>query len=945
LFVRSLSRFNAMPSLSRPSRWQRWVLSAVVAAAAALLQWAFQPWLGDKEPYICFLPGIVLVAAVAGRLPAGLVMATGFLSALLWLPPVGAWWVSGSAERLTLLLYLLLGSGLIAFGDWLRRAQQRAADAEARLMTAIEGTGIGVFEIDLQAATAYVSPALARLTGLPVAQVAQPLESWLQHLPPELVAEGRRSIATQLRQGARKYEREVQLPRPTDAPLWLLLRVHVTWVAGRAVRLRGACIDISERKAVETQLAQARAELSQQLADLSQLHELSSRLPEAGTLQQQLQQILQTLAQLHGTRQGLVWLMENGNDAIPSHVHVEASLGFDLRMRPEITAVELGSGASGLACASRERVVIADALADPRFEAFRPLALAHGFRAIHSTPLFGQQGQVLGAISVHLPTAREPSDREKAIADICARKAAVFIERARAQWALDESQGRFRAVLEASAVPFAVLSPVHSSGGQIVDFSWNYINGAAAQALGQGAEQVAGCSVRSLLPQWHDGPAFEHFMQAVAQGCTREFEMLSQLGGPEGWWHCVASPMRDASVAVWFNDITERKRTESLLREADRRKDEFLATLAHELRNPLAPIRQAAQLSNAPGATAEQQRWSREVIDRQVQHMALLLDDLLDVSRITRGVLSLRKTLTELAEVVGSAVETARPAIDQMRHTLRLQLPERPLRFEADPLRVAQVLANLLTNAAKYTPAGGRIDLRALLDGGDVLIEVSDNGIGIEPDSMAEMFRMFSQVHGARGSSTDGAAGLASGLGIGLALSKGLVELHGGSIAASSPGPGQGSTFSVRLPALEAAQAAGVSPQVAHDMPSPNLMPRKVLIADDNRDAADTLAALLGLDGHQTELRFDGDDALAAYSAFDPDVCLFDIGMPGRSGYELARAIRQLPGGQRPLLVAITGWGQESDRQQALEAGFDHHLTKPVNPQQLAAVIARVSRS
>jgi CheY-like chemotaxis protein len=305
----------------------------------------------------------------------------------------------------------------------------------------------------------------------------------------------------------------------------------------------------------------------------------------------------------------------------------------------------------------------------------------------------------------------------------------------------------------------------------------------------------------------------------------------------------------------------------------------------------------------------------------------------------------LRKTLTELAEVVGSAVETARPAIDQMRHTLRLQLPERPLRFEADPLRVAQVLANLLTNAAKYTPAGGRIDLRALLDGGDVLIEVSDNGIGIEPDSMAEMFRMFSQVHGARGSSTDGAAGLASGLGIGLALSKGLVELHGGSIAASSPGPGQGSTFSVRLPALEAAQAAGVSPQVAHDMPSPNLMPRKVLIADDNRDAADTLAALLGLDGHQTELRFDGDDALAAYSAFDPDVCLFDIGMPGRSGYELARAIRQLPGGHRPLLVAITGWGQESDRQQALEAGFDHHLTKPVNPQQLAAVIARVSRS
>ena len=338
---------------------------------------------------------------------------------------------------------------------------------------------------------------------------------------------------------------------------------------------------------------------------------------------------------------------------------------------------------------------------------------------------------------------RAPTARERTLADICARKAAIFVGRARAQAALDESQGRFEAVLDASAVPFIVLAPVRDAdSGAIADFEWHYVNAAAARALRRPAEAFVDRRVVDVFPgRWTDTESFAHYVAVVEQAVTREFEVGVDREGERVWFHCVASPM-DGSVAIWFTDVTARKRDERVLQEADRRKDEFLATLAHELRNPLAPIRQAAAIAHLPHATEAQKRWSHQVIDRQVRHMALLLDDLLDVSRITRGALALRRGPNLLAAMLDAAVETARPLVDARGHALEVVAPPVPVVMQADPLRLAQVVANLLTNAAKYTDPGGHIRLSAAVDGGEVVIEVADTGNGGMP-SFEMGFHMF----------------------------------------------------------------------------------------------------------------------------------------------------------------------------------------------------------
>ena len=372
-----------------------------------------------------------------------------------------------------------------------------------------------------------------------------------------------------------------------------------------------------------------------------------------------------------------------------------------------------------------------------------------------------------------------------------------------------------------------------------------------------------------------------------------------------------------------------RERTEASLRDSDRRKDEFLATLAHELRKPLAPIRQAVNISQNPGATQAQKDWSHEIITRQVQHMSLLLDDLLDISRITRGTLDLRRQRTQLARVIESAIETARPAIDAKRHSLGVHLPQSPVTLDVDPLRLSQVLSNLLTNAAKYTDPDGRIRIDAELLGGEVSIRVIDNGIGIAAEAMPNLFTMFSQVRSVDDRS-DG------GLGIGLALSRGLIELHGGRLEAHSQGPGQGSEFVVRLPATPQAATVTETPAAAE----PSRRARRVLVADDNIDAGESLAMLLRLDGHEVQLATNGAQAVELFDRMKPEIAILDIGMPGLNGYEVARRIRQKARND-VMLIAVTGWGQEADKARAAESGFDHHFTKPVEPAVLSALVGK----
>jgi signal transduction histidine kinase/DNA-binding response OmpR family regulator len=398
------------------------------------------------------------------------------------------------------------------------------------------------------------------------------------------------------------------------------------------------------------------------------------------------------------------------------------------------------------------------------------------------------------------------------------------------------------------------------------------------------------------------------------------------LGVIEFFSHEIRQPDEDllqmmTVIGAQIGQFMDRKRAEQALREADRRKDEFLATLAHELRNPLASICNAIELTKR-AVEDELVEQARGMMERQVAQMVRLVDDLLDVGRITRGKIQLRKERLELAAVIHGAVEGTRPLVESQAHELTVALPPQPIYVDADPVRLGQVISNLLNNAAKYTEKRGRIWLTARRDGNSALICVRDTGIGIDPKQLPHIFEMFAQVEPALDRSQ-------GGLGIGLSLVKGLVELHGGTIEAQSGGAGQGSEFLVRLPISASPdparrEAGAASPQ------SHSNNRRRILVVDDNRDAADSLAMMLRVLGHHTQTAYDGQAAVESAAAFAPDIVLLDIGLPKLNGYQAARQIRGQPWGQAMALIAITGWGQEEDKRRALEAGFDHHLTKPV---------------
>jgi PAS domain S-box-containing protein len=389
-----------------------------------------------------------------------------------------------------------------------------------------------------------------------------------------------------------------------------------------------------------------------------------------------------------------------------------------------------------------------------------------------------------------------------------------------------------------------------------------------------------------------------------------------------------ASPVREASGKLLgavnvLVDISDRKRAEEELREADRGKNEFIAILAHELRNPLAPIRNAVEILNLKRSPSHEQQWALDVIDRQVRQMTRLIDDLLDLARITSNKLELRRQRIELAEVLHAAVETSRPLIEASGQELLVTFPPQPIHLDGDLTRLAQIVSNLLNNAAKYTARDGRIWLQAECQGAEVAVKVRDTGIGIPADMLPRIFDMFTQADGALDRSR-------GGLGIGLTLAKRLVDLHGGSITAASDGPGQGSEFVVRLPVAMAPargrQGAG------RDSGSPDAgLALRILVVDDNEDAAASLALLLQILGGEVRTAHDGLEAVAAAAEIQPDVVLLDIGLPKMDGYDAARAMRRQAWAEKALLIAVTGWGQAADRDRCFAAGFDHHLVKPLD--------------
>ncbi|HXC49690.1 MAG TPA: ATP-binding protein [Candidatus Limnocylindrales bacterium] len=444
---------------------------------------------------------------------------------------------------------------------------------------------------------------------------------------------------------------------------------------------------------------------------------------------------------------------------------------------------------------------------------------------------------------------------------------------------------------------------------------------------------------------WHDvvhpDDRDEVIRKTVESMTTGQFEHEWRILWPDGSVHWVAGrgsaffdkngkPLRMLGINI---DITERRNAEEALKQADRNKDQFLATLAHELRNPLAPVRNALDIMRLAGSDAAMLENARTLMERQVAHLVRLIDDLLDVSRITRDKLDLRRERLELASVVEQAAETSRPLFDQAGQTFEVSMPAEPMVLDGDAVRLAQVFGNLLTNASKYTGHGGTIAFEVRRDGNEAVAVVRDDGVGIPADKLPHVFEMFTQIDHSLVQSQ-------GGLGIGLAIVQRLVGLHGGSVSATSAGPGRGSTFTVRLPLAEAATAQAQKQHEEVPLMEDSTRPaRRILVVDDNEDAAMTLAMLLKMKGSETELAHDGLDAIEKAARFRPDVILLDIGLPKMDGYDACREIRKQPWGSAITMIALTGWGQDDDRRKSMEAGFDLHLVKPVAPAALMKML------
>ncbi len=503
--------------------------------------------------------------------------------------------------------------------------------------------------------------------------------------------------------------------------------------------------------------------------------------------------------------------------------------------------------------------------------------------------------------------------------------------RQRTESALRESEGRFRATFENAAVGIAHVAP---------DGRWLQVNAVLCELTGYSRGELLNRTFGDITHPEDLQKDWDEARQLLA-GEQETYSIEKRYIRKDGrilWTVLTVSLVRDAQrqpayfISVVL-DISARKQLEEELRhtiqrlaDTDRRKDEFLATLAHELRNPLAPIANGVQIIKRcePGDPVKR---TAVMIERQLQHLVRLVDDLLDVSRITRGKAPLRRESLSLQQVLLGALESSRPALDARHLQIETQLPEQILAVEGDRDRLTQVFSNILSNAAKFTGAGGSVSIRAAREDDTAVVSITDTGIGIPPEALETVFEMFSQLrvpeHGE------------GGLGIGLALVRQLVQLHGGTVEARSEGAGRGSEFIVRLPIFAGAATA---PQAASvDESSPDA--HRVLVVDDNRDAAESLRALLQLMGHDVRQASDGVEAVETAREFVPDVIFMDIGMPRMNGLEATRRIRDLPLGTRPYIIALTGWGQDGDRERSRQAGIDHHLIKPIDHEALRAVL------
>jgi signal transduction histidine kinase/DNA-binding response OmpR family regulator len=600
-----------------------------------------------------------------------------------------------------------------------------------------------------------------------------------------------------------------------------------------------------------------------------------------------------------------------------------------LSTRYEVIAVADGEAALAAVRAHRPDLVLADVMM-PKLDG---LGLVRALRAQPDTralPVIllsaraGEDSRIEGMDAGADDYLHKPFTARELLARISAR-----LELGQLQSRLEQERTTLASLFAQTPVPTAVLK-----GPELVFEMAN----PAYLAVVRGRD-IVGRPLLEALPEI-EGQGFDALLRDVIRTGNpyvgREALVTIERDDrlQDSYWTFIYAPLRgphgriDSVIAI-CSEVTEQVLARERMRDADRRKDEFLATLSHELRNPLAPLSNSLHLLRAAGSTDGAMAAIHEMMDRQVNHLVRLVDDLLEMSRISRGAFDLRKERVEMAVIVRHAIETSTPLVESAGHRLIVSLPEEPLWLDGDPVRLAQILANLLNNAAKYTGSGGQICVHAERQDGTAAVSVRDNGDGIDPDTLPQLFEMFSR--GGR-SSVRGQGGL----GIGLALARRLVEMHGGSIEARSEGPGRGSEFTVRLPlAVPPVSPAVVEPPVRAAIPG-----NRILVVDDNRDAAESLGLILQSLGAEVRVARDGAEALETFGSYHPAVVLLDIGMPGMDGYEVARRIRARFPERRTALVALTGWGQEQDRRHAREAGFDHHLVKPADMDALQALLA-----
>ncbi|MCP5360142.1 MAG: PAS domain-containing protein [Sinobacteraceae bacterium] len=860
--------------LGSPARWWLAVLTPPVAALFAAAVHGVTG--GIFAPFSPFYLAVITTAAFGGVGPALLTLALTVLFVLtVGATFFGPSWQLFATEPVPLGLFILGCLLIIAITHQLQCSRVTARQVLARLQELQADVGMRLWAVDLADGELRASGQPLRLDGRthpsPDGRLARSV--WLATIHPEDRAGMLDRLQRAIDSGESRYEYEVRVPQPDGSMRWINSYMHVHRDSGgRATHLAAASIDVTPMRAARQAQAETEA------------------------------------------------LLQVVSDSLPVLI---AYATPDRRYRFNNKAYEtwFGTASAALAGRSIEEVVGPIIYAGIRPHLDRAFAGETArFRSRLEYPGYGPrdvaatyvphvvEGRVLGVVILVEDLAGQIAGEQR----------------------LRDSEERLRLAMEGARMG-TWFSDIHA-GRVVMDEAHLRLLGYDPQSP---PPQTNAAWRECLHPD--DLPRIQATLDAARRSVAPfdlELRIRRADDGSERWLALYGRFLHDGGESAAHQsigvvcDITARKQAELALEQSHRRKDEFLATLAHELRNPLAPIRYAARLLR-PEATAGVIVQVRDTIERQSTQMARLLDDLLDVSRITRNVIELRRESIDLRQVVEDSVEAARPLIDAMQHRLVLSLPGKPIWVEADRTRMSQIVSNLLQNAAKYTDPGGRIEVSVEEQCDQAALRVRDSGIGIAPEMRERVFEIFSQVR------QPGGGGARSGLGIGLAIVRRLVELHGGRIEVDSAGLGQGAEFVVHLPLAvpQAGRPLNVVPLFSSGR-------RRLLVVDDNHDAADSLAAMLRLAGHAVQVAYDGASAMALAETARPDVILLDLGMPQTSGYDVARWVRRQPWGSSLRLIALTGWGQTEDRRRTREAGFDHHLTKPVDPDQLIAVLA-----